>query len=161
MRQAAKNELTAMRLSLPASAGPPDGRERKWKLTMKIDAIDHVVLTVKDIEATCAFYTRALGMTAVTFAPGRKALAFGSQKFNLHQQGMEFEPKALHPTPGSADLCLITSLEMTKVISHLQACGVALLDGPVKRTGAVGTLLSVYFRDPDQNLIEVSNYIAD
>jgi len=128
---------------------------------MKIDAIDHVVLTVKDIEATCAFYTRALGMTAVTFAPGRKALAFGSQKFNLHQQGKEFEPKALNPTPGSADLCLITALEMTKVISHLQACGVDLLEGPVKRTGAVGTLLSVYFRDPDQNLIEVSNYIAD
>jgi catechol 2,3-dioxygenase-like lactoylglutathione lyase family enzyme len=112
---------------------------------MKIDAIDHVVLTVKDIEATCAFYTRALGMTAVTFAPGRKALAFGSQKFNLHQQGKEFEPKALNPTPGSADLCLITALEMTKVISHLQACGVDLLEGPVKRTGAVGTLVSVYF----------------
>ena len=126
---------------------------------MKIDAIDHVVLTVKDIEATCAFYARALGMKVVTFAPGRKALAFGSQKLNLHQQGKEFEPRALNPIPGSGDLCLITSLEMKEVVAHLQACGVALIDGPVKRTGAVGTLLSVYFRDPDQNLIEVSNYI--
>jgi len=128
--------------------------------TMKIDAVDHVVLTVKDIEATCAFYGKALGMKVVTFGAGRKALAFGSQKINLHQQGKEFEPKAHRPTPGSGDLCLITSVALPEVIAHLEACGVDLIEGPVKRSGAVGTLLSVYFRDPDLNLIEVSNYVV-
>ncbi len=127
---------------------------------MKIDAVDHVVLTVKDIEATCAFYGKALGMKVVTFGAGRKALAFGSQKINLHQQGKEFEPKAHRPTPGSGDLCLITSVALPEVIAHLEACGVDLIEGPVKRSGAVGTLLSVYFRDPDLNLIEVSNYVV-
>ena len=100
-------------------------------------------------------------MKVVTFGEGRKALAFGSQKINLHQQGKEFEPKAHRPVPGSGDFCLITSVALPEVIAHLEACGVQLLDGPVKRTGAVGTLLSVYFRDPDLNLIEVSNYIRD
>jgi catechol 2,3-dioxygenase-like lactoylglutathione lyase family enzyme len=127
---------------------------------VKIDAVDHLVLTVKDIEASCAFYSEALGMKVVTFGEGRKALAFGSQKINLHQQGKEFEPKAHRPTPGSGDICLITSIALPEVMAHLEACGVALIDGPVKRTGAVGTLLSVYFRDPDLNLIEVSNYIV-
>ncbi len=126
---------------------------------MKIDALDHLVLTVADIEATCRFYTSALGMQVVTFGKGRKALAFGVQKINLHQQGREFEPKAQHPTPGSGDLCLITSVALSEVIAHLRACGVAILDGPVRRTGAAGVLLSVYFRDPDLNLIEVSNYL--
>ena len=128
---------------------------------MKIDAVDHLVLTVKDIDATCAFYGNALGMQVVVFGGGRTALAFGSQKINLHQQGKEFEPKAHRPTPGSGDLCLITSVALPEVIAHLEACGVDLIDGPVKRTGAVGTLLSVYFRDPDLNLIEVSNYVRD
>ncbi len=128
---------------------------------MKIDAIDHLVLTVKDIEATCAFYTKALGMKVVTFAEGRKALAFGSQKINLHQQGKEFEPKAHRPVAGSGDICLITSVALPEVVDHLKTCGVELIEGPVKRTGAVGTLLSVYFRDPDLNLIEVSNYVRD
>ena len=127
---------------------------------MKIDTVDHLVLTVKDIEAACAFYGKALGMTVVTFGEGRKALAFGSQKINLHQQGREFEPKAHRPTPGSGDFCLVTSVAMPEVIAHLKACGVELIDAPVKRTGAVGTLLSVYFRDPDLNLIEVSNYVV-
>ena len=126
---------------------------------MKIDALDHLVLTVADIEATCRFYTSVLGMQVVTFGDGRKALAFGVQKINLHQQGREFEPKAQHPTPGSGDLCLITSVALSEVIAHLRACGVAILDGPVRRTGAAGVLLSVYFRDPDLNLIEVSNYL--
>ncbi len=126
---------------------------------MKIDSVDHLVLTVKDIEATCAFYGKALGMEVVTFAEGRKALAFGSQKINLHQQGNEFEPKADRPTPGSGDICLITSVALAEVIAHLNACKVEIIDGPVKRTGAVGTLMSVYFRDPDLNLIEVSNYM--
>jgi catechol 2,3-dioxygenase-like lactoylglutathione lyase family enzyme len=128
---------------------------------MEIERIDHLVLTVRDIENTCAFYTAALGMKVVNFGPGRKALAFGSQKINLHQQGKEFEPKADCPKPGSADFCLITSVPMQQVITHLQASGVVLIEGLVKRTGAVGTLLSVYFRDPDLNLIEVSNYIGD
>ena len=127
---------------------------------MKIDAIDHLVLTVKDIEATCVFYGKVLGMNVVTFGMGRKALTFGSQKINLHQQGKEFEPKAHRPAPGSGDFCLITSVALTEVIAHLEACGVVLIDGPVRRTGAAGTLLSVYFRDPDLNLIEVSNYIV-
>jgi catechol 2,3-dioxygenase-like lactoylglutathione lyase family enzyme len=128
---------------------------------MDIERIDHLVLTVRDIETTCAFYAGALGMKVVNFGRGRKALAFGSQKINLHQQGKEFEPKADCPKPGSADFCLITSIPMQKVVTHLEAYGVVLIEGPVKRTGALGTLLSVYFRDPDLNLIEVSNYISD
>jgi catechol 2,3-dioxygenase-like lactoylglutathione lyase family enzyme len=128
---------------------------------MKIDSLDHFVLTVKDIAATCDFYSKALGMQVVTFGEGRKALAFGSQKINLHQQGKEFDPKAHRPTPGSGDICLITSVVLADVVAHLKACDVEVIDGPVKRTGAVGTLLSVYFRDPDLNLLEVSNYIRD
>jgi len=128
---------------------------------MKIDSVDHIVFTVKDIEATCAFYSKVLGMRVVTFGGDRKALAFGSQKINLHQEGQEFEPKADRPTPGSGDICLITSVAVPDVVNHLKACGIEVIDGPVKRTGAVGTLLSVYFRDPDLNLIEVSNYIRD
>lgn len=128
---------------------------------MKIDSLDHFVLTVKDIAATCDFYSKALGMQVVTFGEGRKALTFGSQKINLHEQGKEFDPKAHCPMPGSGDICLITSLALPEVIAHLNACKVEIIDGPVKRTGAVGVLLSVYFRDPDLNLIEVSNYIQN
>src|SRR5882672_3935218 len=131
------------------------------KCTMKIDAVDHLVLTVKNIEVTCDFYSKALGMKVVTFGQGRKALAFGSQKINLHQQGREFEPKAHRPAPGSGDFCLITSVALPEVVAHLKACDVDLIEGPVKRTGAIGTLLSVYFRDPDLNLVEVSNYIRN
>lgn len=128
---------------------------------MKIDALDHFVLTVKDIAATCDFYSKVLGMVVIKFGEGRNALTFGSQKINLHEQGKEFEPKAHNPVPGSGDICLITSLTLPEVIAHLSACKVEIIEGPVKRTGAVGTLLSVYFRDPDLNLIEVSNYIRD
>ena len=128
---------------------------------MKMDAIDHLVLTVKSIETTCAFYTRVLGMQEVNFAGGRKALSFGSQKFNLHEVGKEFDPKAGKPTSGSADLCLLTSVSMDQVIQHLRACSVTILEGPVRRTGATGALLSVYFRDPDLNLIEVSNSLPE
>lgn len=124
---------------------------------MKIDRIDHFVLTVRDPEATCAFYSRVLGMHPVTFAGGRKALAFGNQKINLHQAGREFEPKAERPVPGSADFCLITSVPLAEVMAHLESCGVAIIEGPVAKTGAMGPLRSVYFRDPDSNLVEVSN----
>jgi len=124
---------------------------------MKIDSLDHLVLTVRDIDTTVSFYTTVLGMDAITFGDGRKALSFGAQKINLHQHGREFEPKAQQPTPGTADLCLLTSIPLTEVLSHLAACDVAVIDGPVQRTGATGPILSVYFRDPDMNLIEVSN----
>ena len=125
---------------------------------MHIDRLDHLVLTVRDPEATCAFYARVLGMEVVTFGGGRKALRFGQQKINLHRAGHEFEPKAALPTPGSADLCLIADVALDDVIAHLAACGVTIVDGPVMRTGATGPIRSVYFRDPDGNLIEVSNY---
>jgi catechol 2,3-dioxygenase-like lactoylglutathione lyase family enzyme len=125
---------------------------------MRVVSLDHLVLTVRSIEATCAFYARVLGMEVVTFGEGRKALAFGSQKINLHERGKEFEPKAGHPTPGSADVCFITDAPLAEVIEHLNSLGVSILEGPVARTGAVGPLLSVYFRDPDANLIEVSVY---
>jgi catechol 2,3-dioxygenase-like lactoylglutathione lyase family enzyme len=126
-------------------------------MMIAIDRIDHVVLTVKSIDASCDFYARTLGMQPVTFAGGRRALAFGNQKFNLHEARKEFEPKAHRATPGSADFCLITSTPMSDVMAHLRACKVDVLEGPVERTGATGPILSVYFRDPDGNLVEVSN----
>ena len=123
-----------------------------------IDHLDHLVLTVANIDATVAFYTSALGMELVTF-DGRKALRFGEQKINLHQAGNEFEPKAAHPTSGSADLCFITKTSLEDVISHLISKGYAIELGPVERTGAVGRMRSIYLRDPDSNLIEISNYV--
>jgi len=128
---------------------------------MNIDRIDHVVMTVRDLDATCDFYSRVLGMRVVTFAGGRKALAFGRQKINLHVAGREFEPKAAHPAPGSVDLCLIATGTLDAVIAHLGACAVPILEGPVAKTGATGPIRSVYFRDPDANLIEVSTYVDD
>jgi catechol 2,3-dioxygenase-like lactoylglutathione lyase family enzyme len=124
---------------------------------LKIDSLDHLVLTVADVAASCDFYQRVLGMEVVTFGQGRKALAFGAQKINLHPAGREFEPKARRPTPGSADLCFLTSVPLPQVQAHLAGCGIAVTEGPVQRTGAQGPILSVYFRDPDDNLIEVSN----
>lgn len=126
---------------------------------IEIDRLDHLVLTVADIGRTCDFYAQVLGMSVETFGAGRTALKFGRQKFNLHQQGREFEPKADRPTPGSADLCLIATTPLDSIVAHLQAKGVAIEEGPVRRTGATGPIVSVYFRDPDQNLIEVSNYV--
>jgi catechol 2,3-dioxygenase-like lactoylglutathione lyase family enzyme len=99
-------------------------------------------------------------MAVVTFGNGRKALQFGTQKINLHEAGKEFEPKALHPTPGSADLCFVTTVSLQAVIAHVQARGVSIIEGPVRRTGAVGEMESIYLRDPDGNLIEISNYLA-
>ncbi|WP_327205869.1 VOC family protein [Rhizobium beringeri] len=121
-----------------------------------IDRLDHLVLTVADIAISCDFYSRILGMSVETFAEGRKALKFGG----LHQAGHEFDPKARHPTPGSGDLCFIAETQLADVIADLQAAGVAIEEGPVERTGATGRLRSVYFRDPDGNLLEVSNLIA-
>jgi catechol 2,3-dioxygenase-like lactoylglutathione lyase family enzyme len=123
-----------------------------------IDHLDHLVLTVANIDATVAFYTSALGMELVIF-DGRAALRFGQQKLNLHQAGNEFEPKAAHPTPGSADLCFITKTSLEDVISHLISKGYAIELGPVERTGAVGRMRSIYLRDADSNLVEISNYV--
>ena len=125
-----------------------------------IDHLDHLVLTVADIHATCAFYSRVLGMEMVAFGDGRIALAFGRQKINLHALGREFEPKADRPTPGSADLCFITAAPLAEVVAHLNSESVAIIEGPVRRTGATGPILSVYFRDPDRYLIEVTNELT-
>ena len=125
---------------------------------MRVDRLDHLVLTVADIGATAGFYTQVLGMKAVTFGPGRTALTFGASKINLHKAGREFEPKALRPTPGSADVCLIVDDDIGEVIAELAAAGIAIEEGPVARTGATGPIVSCYIRDPDQNLIELSNY---
>jgi catechol 2,3-dioxygenase-like lactoylglutathione lyase family enzyme len=125
---------------------------------MRIDRLDHLVLTVKNISATCDFYHRALGMEVVTFGNNRKALAFGCQKINLHEAGHEVDPKARRPTPGSADLCFITPEPVARIIEHFNRLRVETIEGPVKRTGALGPIESVYLRDPDGNLIEISNY---
>lgn len=125
--------------------------------SLRVDAIDHLVLTVADIEATCAFYERVLGASVITFGEGRRALRVGRQKINLHQAGREFEPKALYPIPGSADVCFLSSTPLNLWLSHLAACGVEVLEGPVARTGAQGPIESVYVRDPDGNLIEIGN----
>jgi catechol 2,3-dioxygenase-like lactoylglutathione lyase family enzyme len=127
---------------------------------IQIERLDHLVLTVRSIPATCAFYERTLGMRTVTFGTGRKALHFGQQKINLHEAGREVDPKALAPMPGSGDLCLISATPMEAIVRHLRACSVTLLGEPSTRTGALGPITSVYFRDPDGNLIEVSNYAA-
>ena len=126
---------------------------------MKIDRLDHLVLTVADIERTCAFYSRILGFEVLRFGQGRVALGFGNQKINLHQTGKEFEPKALRPTAGSGDLCFIATTPVDDVIRELDAAGVAIEEGPVERTGAIGRIRSIYLRDPDQNLLEISNYV--
>jgi catechol 2,3-dioxygenase-like lactoylglutathione lyase family enzyme len=126
---------------------------------MKLNRLDHLVLTVRDIEATCQFYSMVLGMEVVTFGSGRRALSFGKQKINLHEAGHEYKPHAEKPTPGSADLCFISAVPLSSVIEHLQACAVTIIEGPVERTGATGKMRSIYFRDPDQNLIEISEYL--
>lgn len=128
-------------------------------MSVSIDRLDHLVLTVADVDATCAFYEKVLGMTPVTFGAGRRALHFGAQKINLHPAGRELEPKARVPMPGSGDLCFISATPIDAVESHLRACGIELLEGGQStRTGATGPITSLYFRDPDGNLIEVSEY---
>jgi len=125
---------------------------------MQIKNIDHLVLTVADIDKTIDFYTNILGFEVVTFGNNRKALTFGNQKINLHQKGEEFEPKAEHPTTGSADLCFISETDIDDVLEELKQKNIEIIEGVVERTGAIGKIKSVYFRDPDLNLIEISNY---
>lgn len=128
---------------------------------MEIARLDHFVLTVFDIENTCNFYSRVLDMEVITFGGGRKALKFGQQKINLHAIGEDIQPKALDPTPGTSDFCLITKVPLEEVLQHLKDCQVEILDSLVKRTGAIGEIRSIYIRDPDGNLIEVSNYLSN
>lgn len=125
---------------------------------MKVRSIDHLVLTVKNIDETVHFYQTVLGMEKLVFDNGRSALGFGNQKINLHQAGKEFEPKAHNAVPGSADLCFVTDVELGLAIEHVKSFGVEIIEGPVTRIGAMGPMLSFYFRDPDMNLIEVSIY---
>ena len=126
-----------------------------------IDRLDHLVLTVTNLQTTIDFYVNVLGMEVVRFGEDRYALQFGRQKINLHESGREFEPKADRPLPGSADLCLIANTPLEDVIRHVQSCGVPIVEGPVERTGAMGKIRSVYVRDPDRNLIEISNFASD
>ncbi len=128
---------------------------------MQVNGIDHIVLTVKDIEAASDFYSSVLGMQPVVFGEHRHALLFGSQKINLHQLHHEFEPKAEHVAAGSADLCFIIETPIKEAICELRGKGVTIFEGPVRRTGAQGAILSVYIHDPDGNLIELSNYNGD
>ncbi|MBA3559538.1 MAG: VOC family protein [Gemmatimonadaceae bacterium] len=125
---------------------------------MKIRRLDHLVLTVRDIETTVAFYTNVLGMGSVTFAGGTHALSFGEQKIHLHSADGLIAPHATHPVPGSADICLISEESIAQVVETFQRVGVTIEEGPVQRRGALGPLSSVYIRDPDGNLVEVSTY---
>jgi catechol 2,3-dioxygenase-like lactoylglutathione lyase family enzyme len=125
---------------------------------MNLTGIDHIVLTVEDVEATCAFYSDVLGAEVVTFGGGRKALRFGDGRINLHPAGEEFEPKAARPTPGAGDFCVTTDADIEAVVGDLRDAGVGIVEGPVERAGAVGPVTSVYLRDPDDNLVEVATY---
>lgn len=127
--------------------------------SFQITHLDHLVLTVVDVELTCEFYTRVMGFDIVTYRGGRKALAFENQKINLHEIENKFDLTAALPMAGSADLCFLTETPIDDIIEHIASCGVNLLHGPTHRTGATGPILSIYFRDPDGNLIEVANKI--
>ncbi|CAB3759802.1 VOC family protein [Paraburkholderia humisilvae] len=124
-----------------------------------IDHLDHLVVTCVDAEATQDFYTRVMQMKLETFGKGRVAFRFGNQKINLHVRGSEFEPKAHLPVPGALDLCFIASVPLDQVIAHLAACNWPIIEGPVERAGATQKIRSVYLRDPDLNLIEISELI--
>lgn len=127
---------------------------------MEVSSLDHLVLTVRHVEATVGFYERVLGMRGFSFAGGRRALAFGNQKINLHRFGSEHLPNAAAATPGSADLCLLTTTPIDRVVEHLGAEGVEIELGPVRADGAGGELVSVYVRDPDGNLVEIANAVG-
>ena len=148
-----------MRLKRTALIARPFSLDvRCKKAVVKISGIDHIVLTVQDIDTSVDFYESVLGMTEEVFGEGRVALKFGNQKINLHQFGNEFDPKAMVPKPGSEDLCFVTESRLEEAMEHVQGSGVEILEGPVQRTGAVGPMVSFYFRDPDGNLIEVASY---
>lgn len=125
-----------------------------------IDHLDHIVLTTADEAACIRFYTDVMGMALETFGGGRKAFKFGNQKINLHVKGREYEPKAHLPVPGALDLCFIASVPLDQVIARMAALGVSIVEGPVLRTGAASRLRSIYLRDPDLNLIEISEQVA-
>ena len=156
----------------PDSRQPPNAQEEFAALAdfrevlppptaPRVACLDHCVLTVADIEASVAFYGRVLGLEVRRLEGGRTTLCVGRQRINLHPFGREYEPKAGRPTPGAADLCFLTQTPVTAWFDHLAACRVEVIEGPVERNGAAGRLLSVYFRDPDGNLIEVANLLAE
>lgn len=127
-------------------------------MTPTINSIDHFVLTVASIDATVAFYRDALGFGVEVFGPeNRTALTFGAQKINLHEVGKEFVPRARIATAGAGDFCLLAATPVAEIAAHLQSLGIAIEEGPVPKTGATGPITSIYFRDPDGNLVEVSN----
>ena len=129
-------------------------------VTVTVDSLDHLVLTVRDIDRTCAFYERALGMQRRIFGPDKRtALHFGTQKLNLHPTSQVLDRNVRHATPGSADLCFLTATPIAAVEAHLAALGILVILGPINRTGAQGELRSVYVYDPDENLIEIANLI--
>jgi catechol 2,3-dioxygenase-like lactoylglutathione lyase family enzyme len=140
--------------------GPHGPGRHDERAPIEVARLDHFVLTVTDQQRTVEFYRRVLGMQPVTFGQGRLALAFGSSKINLHQAGREFTPHAARPAPGSADICLVTTTPIDQVLAHLRLQRVAVEEGPVPRTGALGPMESVYIRDPDGNLIEIASYGA-
>ncbi|EAO0677886.1 VOC family protein [Salmonella enterica] len=123
-----------------------------------ISHLDHLVLTSRNVSACIDFYTRILGMKAITFGGDRQALIFGNQKINIHEYGKELEPKAHQPQPGALDLCFVVNESVADIMTHLHAHNVYILEGPVRRTGAIGVIISVYIRDPDLNLIELAVY---
>ncbi|MFN4088864.1 MAG: VOC family protein [Alphaproteobacteria bacterium] len=129
-------------------------------MSVSVTHLDHLVLTVRDIDRTCAFYEKVLGMERRTFGAGRVALHFGRQKLNLHAADNPVDPNVRHATPGSADLCFITATPIRQVVAHLDALGVPVITGPGERSGARGRLMSVYVYDPDENLIEIANDLS-
>jgi len=138
----------------------PDHATTSILARIELDSLDHLVLTVRDSAATIRFYEGVLGMRAATFGDGRHALHFGEQKLNLHEVGSEFSPAAAHPAPGTADLCFITRTPVEGVVRVLESHGIEVEQGPVERAGATGSLLSVYLRDPDGNLVEIANRLG-
>lgn len=126
-------------------------------MSIVLDHIDHCVMTVENVDITVNWYLRVLGVKSAVFGEGRKALLLNKQKINLHQKGAEFEPKAFAPTPGSMDICFMATTPLDKVLEHFKTQRVAIEKGPIKRNGATGLITSVYIRDPDKNLLEISN----
>ena len=126
---------------------------------MEITSLDHLVLTVHDVSESCDFYSQILNLEIINFSENRKAIKVGRQKINLHQLGNEFEPKAEYPTPGSGDFCLISTTPLKQIIVDLEEKHIPIIKGPIEKNGAQGKMLSIYLRDPDENLIEISNYL--